>query len=133
MNEPTQEQIKKFWEWCGFKHTVPFPELAKQEDIPRPERFTKEQWYIPGIYCGSEPPIDLNSLFKYAVPKLAFITGNPYSVSLIAPWGDTYGEYGAEIKQPTVAGQKRLALEFSKEPALALFWAIWRITEATDE
>ncbi len=69
MNKPTDEQIKEFWEWCGFKHDVPFPEYAKRKDISHPERFTKEQWYIPGDYCGKIPPIDLDNLFKYAVPK----------------------------------------------------------------
>ncbi len=68
MSEPTKEQIQWFGEQCGFKHNIPFPELAKRKDIPHPERFEKEQWYIPGIYCGSEPELDLNNLFKYAVP-----------------------------------------------------------------
>ncbi len=47
MDKPTDEQVKEFWEWCGQ------------------ERY----------YCGKEidiqhfPRIDLNNLFKYAVPK----------------------------------------------------------------
>ncbi len=53
--EPTEEQIREFWEWCGFVHG------------------SWQGWFEPkengGRYIGDDlPPVDLNNLFKYAVP-----------------------------------------------------------------
>ncbi len=45
--KPTDEQIREFWEWCGV--------TPSYQDI---------RDYIPTF-----PPLDLNSLFQYAVPK----------------------------------------------------------------
>jgi hypothetical protein len=45
--EPTPEETEKFWEWCGFR--------LVGKSITRSSDF---------------PDIDLNNLFKYAVPKL---------------------------------------------------------------
>ena len=46
MKEPTEAQIEELWEWCGFYDV--------EDGVPPP--------------IGT-PPIDLNNLFKYAVPK----------------------------------------------------------------
>ena len=61
---PTDEQIKKFWERCGFwQYTIwhGFMGLTSHKE-----------WIDPkgDIYGDNLPPIDLNNLFKYAVPKL---------------------------------------------------------------
>ena len=56
--QPTQKQIKEFWEWCGFR---------LHGEVPG-----EHLWYAPdGIVfnCGL-PIIDLNNLFKYAFAKL---------------------------------------------------------------
>lgn len=55
--KPTQEQIKEFWEWCGFTFTPNFddPSIIEESRSPIGERLN--------------PPLDLNNLFKYAVPK----------------------------------------------------------------
>ena len=72
MNKPTQEKIKKFWEWCGFKYQEYLPSFG---NIPE----TREAWLYPdGSKCflssfGTAtglPDIDLNNIVKYAVPKL---------------------------------------------------------------
>lgn len=62
MDKPTPEQIKEFWERYGIE-----------------ERFESDTgtWYYhyPNHQCDIElPPIDLNSLFLYAVPKLEAFT-----------------------------------------------------------
>ena len=110
---PSENEIREFWDWCGFKHDVPFPELAKRKDIPNPERFTKEQWYIhDGIvkgaipYCGSMPPIDFNFLWKYSIPRLCK-KYQGYHL-LLHDWVDQCtGDY--------------------EKDTLALFWILWRI------
>ena len=121
MNKPTDKQIKKLWEWCGFKHGVPFPELAKRKDIPHPERFLKEQWYIhKGFanteypYCGSEPIVDLNNLFKYAVPKVRYFSmfyDSKLKFLVSVDGGEETGVATAE----------------GNDPALALFWSIQEV------
>ena len=47
MTEPTQEQIKEFWEWCGLKG----------------------KWAEGGKYLKF-PRLNLTNLFKYAVPLI---------------------------------------------------------------
>jgi len=45
MEQPTHSQRKAFWKWCGV-------------------------YQLKEYYGGRMLPIDLNNLFKYAVPKL---------------------------------------------------------------
>ena len=54
MTEPTKEQIKVFWEWCGLNEQP------------------SGSWYTDsGEYVYMQiMPIDLNNLFQYAVPKV---------------------------------------------------------------
>jgi hypothetical protein len=117
--KPKEEQIKKFWEWCGFKYSP----LKCDCTICRPK-----QWIAPdssqyknGEWEHSElPPIDLNNLFKYAVPKLLnghceLNTGMSYRKGkcLARVW---YGMY--DYKEAR-----------HDDPALALFWAIYKVIE----
>jgi len=59
----TKKEIKEFWEWCGLKvqnapsgryFIVTYPDGSSSMDAG----FVRY------------PPLDLNNLFKYAVPKL---------------------------------------------------------------
>ena len=94
MNEPTpiqQKQIKKFWAWCGVK-----PE----------KQFENLDWF------WRYPPVDLNNLFKYAVPKLQDYT---LAKSL-------NGGHNAAVH---IAGRWS-GIENNDNPALALFWVIYK-------
>ena len=51
MDRPTEEQIKEFWEWCGFTND-------------RGENWEKLGWFASPLVEGY-PSIDLNNLFKY--------------------------------------------------------------------
>ena len=61
---PTETEIKEFWEWCGIKYH------------PQRNHFSGEPHYHEEYYADSTgrkieyPPIDLNSLWKYAIPQL---------------------------------------------------------------
>ena len=79
MREPTQEQIKRLWEWCGLvKIDNPIP----PEAVNSCEAMTFDRpvngWYKPDYQNGTSelislkdtPSIDLNNLFEYAVPVL---------------------------------------------------------------
>ena len=92
--KPNNEQIKEFWDRLKVKPIY------------------KGMFYDDEI---SYPLIDLNNLFKYAVPKLLW-------------WKMGYNSFGcwAEI------GTKHIGEGFKVEnmgynPALALFWAIWEV------
>jgi len=95
-------------------------------------------------WCGTENinyyegDTALGFLFKYAVPKVIYLKGygHPFTVSIISGWGDTSGDYGVEIANPTLwkkgHSTSRYVLEFSQDPALALFWALYKVMEAKE-
>ena len=93
MNDPTDEQIQEFWEWCGFKFSYPIPPHIINPD---------------GETCDDELGIDLNNLFKYAVPKVRKEL-SPLNYGMVMyDWLHQF-------------------VETDKDPALALFWAIYEI------
>lgn len=107
--KPTQEEIKHLWESFGFKY-----EKTGQRHIP--EVFEVYQWRYPdGEHYDSLPPIDLNSLFKWAVPRaiqkmMGELTYDRRSaVKALFRWWLNNNPNGIE------------------DPALALFWAIWKV------
>jgi len=58
---PTREQIQWVWEKCGFTEV---PKYGGSD-------YSEILWRSPiGSHSESLPLIDLNNLFKYAVPKL---------------------------------------------------------------
>ena len=92
--EPTKEQIKWFWEQCGIG-------TDRYQDGVWLERIGE------GRYLAH--PIDLNNLFKYAVPKDKALMLSRF------PTRDFWtAKIGATI-------QAR-----DKDPALVLFWAIYK-------
>ena len=64
-DKPTDSQIRELWEKCGFKY-----------DTTKTKGFVHDiGWRYPdGHVCGGchisyLPPIDLNNLSRYAIPK----------------------------------------------------------------
>lgn len=74
--KPTEEQIKEFWKWCGLKwmwnHNSECTCGAKDDDDSRRSwHYCKDgEWKLATPHWYEDLPIDLNNLFKYAVPKL---------------------------------------------------------------
>ena len=105
MKEPTEAQIKEFWEWCGFER---LPEGKKGFHFHNPYGLLiwkppdATEWYHTQTHL---PRIDLNNLFKYAVPKVEKDRLN----DILVAWAYTV----AYLKE--------------QDPALALFWAIWEV------
>ena len=93
--KPTNEQIKEFWEWCG---QVTVRRVRSHE----PGSFRDQAYY---------PTLDLNNLFKYAVPKLEW---RSFEFEIIAD------EWHCSINPDGIIGT-------GKDPALALFWAIYEV------
>jgi len=124
--KPTGDQIRKFWEWCGFRR-----KLSASEN--------PHYWLAPNAkmpYGNKLPRIDLNNLFIWAVPKLI--------VKLQGTWSDrswlpvdveasfTYyaedKEWFCAIIEPRQSHEE-LEPEASatdEDPALALFWATYK-------
>ena len=100
--QPTEAQIKEFWEWGGWKPAINYNDPTTSEEHP--------------------PLIDLNNIFKYAVPKLQDCGLRLHM--LTQPRGGK--DYFCSI------GGKYLAHAciYDKDPALALFWAIWEVIHA---
>ena len=120
--KPTIEQTEKFWEWCGFKQLPKgnrfyhFEQTRKVMDWQAPSSET-----IPYL-----PSLDLNNLFKYAVPKLITLGYD----CLISTSEDFYECEICDSRFPPV---KQAQLKQDKDPALALFWAIYKVIEEETE
>jgi hypothetical protein len=111
--KPTEEQVKKVWEWCGFWYdTTKSTGLVMEIGWRSPSGKV-----LGGCHVSYLPKIDLNNLFKYAVPKLNAY-GFYYATELSDEhrvWVEINGQIGGVVKD--------------KDPALALFWAIYKVIE----
>lgn len=102
MEQPTETQIKEFWEWCG----LPYDGYGNTSRLK----------------AKNLPVIDLNNLFKYAVPKLIDMK---YEITVRC--------FDAKWEVNLFAGQqpyKDYDLQDVDDPALALFWALWQVKES---
>ena len=96
--KPTKEQIKEFWEWCGQKQYTFAPQFNRDGYLGKP-------------YTTELPPIDLNNLFKYAVPIIC----SSVKLELFSD-----GEWEAQVCNK----DNRVEYKSDNDPALALFWAV---------
>lgn len=124
MNSPTDKQVIEFWEWCGQigekEITVSSP-LLSGTYVTRVEKYFK-LW--DALICQLSTDdwirtLDLNNLFKYAVPKLTeFYSSinvdhtNSLTRYIITIWDEFCGQ---------------VYTKSGDDPALALFWAIWEV------
>jgi len=123
--EPTREQVKEFWEWCGLKwfwnHN---PEChcgeVDNDDSMRSWHYKeKGEWKLATRFWHEQMAIDLNNLFKYAVPKIRRYLNAQSEIDGI----DT-------VKYPFHDFLKRWAYAIAikdEDPATALFWALWEV------
>jgi len=101
-------EIKEFWKKCGVQiHGLPTQHGLVFE-------------YPDGKCSPTLPPIDLNNLFKYAVPKVGAVRLN-YSLGTCQARvtmffdNDEYDRYESEDKDPAQALYKALAKAFGLE------------------
>ncbi len=100
--KPTDKQKQEFWELCGLTYT--------EDDTTFTEWRTASGELVCCGHTNKCLPIDLNNLFKYAVPKLDKLTLEWDSFAKDMWWARADGEYDA----------------ISKDPADGLFWAIYK-------
>lgn len=112
LTTPTKEEIQKFWEWCGFSYEKPICDcgLCLKNCYIAPDA---KKRYLHNNYLEHTclPPLDLNNLFKYAVPKLLY-------ANII--YSKEQGCYTSEVSLKFAD----VHMWAGKDPALALFWAI---------
>lgn len=101
MNKPTQEQIKEFWEYFDIA-----PLMCNR---------------LPNVGKLIYPEVDLNNIFKYAVPRLF---QNGLFISLVA---DKRFCRATILSGILDRKDKVTAVGEHKDPALALFWAIYKV------
>jgi len=123
MSEPTEEQIKELWEWCGL-------EPIKREDSDEVVR-----WDLPnGGFRFYAPDIDLNNLFKWAVPKL---TETYAELRVIFTYGSVMNcslyRFGKLYSRKKNFQWIRIGEQSDKDPALALFWAIYKVIKEVEK
>ena len=102
---PTEEQQREFWEWCGFKKLYPWDNLYT---LPNSDNTS--------IWVDMrDMELDLNNLFKWAVPKfISKEAKNDLATYPIRAWNKLFRLWYEEMKT-------------TKDPALALFRAIYTI------
>ena len=106
-------EIKEFWEWCGF--------TFKHEEIV--DASACKVFITTAYFNDIEtqiPDLDLNNLFKYAVPKLR----DNYQYELVG-WNE--GQHKAIINKLQKGWAETYTTAIDKDPDLALFWAIWEV------
>ncbi len=120
--QPTKEQIKEFWERYGFR-------LFNDDDHKIVRQYSA--WWI-GKWClplgkgkyeyfkDGLPPIDLNNLFKYAVPKLI---DNYGGILLVLPQRDIKSWECKILNTP----RDEATFGYGEDPALALFRALYSV------
>lgn len=130
--EPTQEQIKEFWEWVGlklkdmhYKHTTGFNYHGKVYESEPKEVY---HWILDkgviltepeGVDFGLNlPPIDMNHIFSYALSSVNFA-----SIADVDQEGKRF--FSAEV---LLDGTNNIVIH--EDPALALFWAIWEVIKS---
>ena len=96
--QPTREQLREFWEWCN----IPSEELTK--------------WKYKGY---NYPPLDLNNLFGFAVPKAIDTIQRRFI------W--TYRQAEKYLFDLWLSKLK------TDDYTLALFWVIWEIIQNQTE
>ena len=113
MNEPTEEQIKKFWEWYGWRRV---PEGKKAFHYECCQKVMN--WYAPDNQersYKSLPPIDLNNLFEWAVPNTI--------KEIMEKWKITYNQARRKLVRWWLEEMERV----NQKDELALFWAINKV------
>jgi len=101
---PTEEQIKEFWEWCGWKQ-------YGQPHLPVPNLVDLFHWALPKLTEGG----------KY--PYLKAIEIEPAMCDELN--FTCYLYYDALHDDGFV--EREESQGYSSDPALALFWAIWKV------
>lgn len=122
--QPIEAQIKELWAWCGLcSHDWDFLSSYSPPDPDNYSKCKKCGLIIEGHNYRQYqlPSLDLNNLFKYAVPKL--LPKHDFSIYWVLDVDSPDGAWSVSMAN-TPGPNIRLR---HQDPALALFWAIWKV------
>ena len=109
-----EQEEQEFWEWCGF---------TKIQYLDTSGGVCGIHWahpLAPGGGSGSLPSRDLNSLFRYAVPKLSHPNILLYDDKFVGGW----------YCKLTIPESPWEVGAFGTDPALALYKAIQEVRKS---
>ncbi|KKK61142.1 hypothetical protein LCGC14_3017270 [marine sediment metagenome] len=136
MKEPTKEETAKFWTGYGFVWIPPVTPIAELDHFEKcialsnwkyPDGSTYFWEHTEGEAVNGLPVIDLNNLFKYAVPKLRDYSENNTLWSIEFHWQGINISNAVECN--VILDDSQFDGEGETE-ALALFWALNKVREA---
>jgi len=113
----TNEEIKEFWEWCGFT-------ILKEKEWDLRRRARIGFIYPNGGRYTRLPSLGLNNLFRWAVPKLQEISKEHY-ITFEHPFNDPT-TWAITINIELHYNYKEFEGR-DKDPAIALFRAIQQV------
>jgi len=112
MNKPTEEQIKEFWEWCGWH----IRREASYSSFFGSNLITTYYVSPDGVSEESFPPIDLNNLFKYA-----------WEVAVTYLMGHLTHDRISAIRYLFDKWLEQYIKDGLRDFESALFWALWEL------
>lgn len=115
MRQPTEAQAKEFWERYGFSSKTNTLGWDGAKEIT--ETIVTDPNGLTGL---SYPPINLITLFEYAMSEVDLWMLWNWKHKGVEGVGASIWQGGKKISEHTMAG---------KDPALALFWALWKVKE----
>lgn len=127
MGEPTIEQVKELWEWCGLTFEHPESNWFRIRDGN--SEFVRNSGGGNIWFDGTMLMPHLNNLFKYAVPKIDLPNYKLAEIRFYPHWQGTDNwlceltleQYISDRFAPECC---RVKAKQGATPALALLWAI---------
>ena len=111
--QPTEEQNKEFWKWYGQYKECGYCRGTGRIYI---NPFVYHQCNACNGNGGFKPPIDLNELFRLAVPEVL----KDYRLTIETDLDN----YTATFSDDPLHINSQVT---DKDLALALFWALWKV------
>jgi hypothetical protein len=120
--EVKQEDLIRFWTWCGFSHNTKTYHYFKGARIPNWIEPSGEitNRLIPYLK-GDLPILSLNTIYDHAIPKLQ---DEGYSVELLAYECYEFGAFLIDVIHDITYPEVR-----SENPAEALYKAILQVID----
>jgi len=110
-SQPSESEIRELWEWCGFK--IDAEAIYTGAQLRHLPLIRRPDGYLDNYY----PPIDLNSLFKYAVPKAVDTIMAEQQCSSDVAYAILFKKWLRELE-----------LDIPDHEG-TLFWALWKVRE----
>ena len=120
---PTQTELTEFWEWCGWT----FHKAGLRQTDSGWEEWPDHWQPTKGVAQSHLPDLDLNALFRYAVPK---VRGIELKLVNLEKTGNLSGQYCSAQVQRKDTGEL-IHSGYQTDPRIAIFRAIQRVARGS--